>query len=78
MFPTPVPLAEALQLDPGRPVSLLEKRSTDVLYYSKGLRSVSVPERLEIGEAASLFEVWSDNKALHTGSLAFSLCSDSY
>jgi len=65
-FRIPLPLTEALQLTPDRPVSAYEKRSADLALYSKGLRSIPIPERLEVNEAASLFEVWNENKALHT------------
>ncbi|KDQ13080.1 hypothetical protein BOTBODRAFT_133998 [Botryobasidium botryosum FD-172 SS1] len=65
-FRIPLPLTEALQLTPDRPVSAYEKRSADLALYSKGLRPIPIPERLEVNEAASLFEVWNENKALHT------------
>jgi len=65
-FRTSVPLIEALKITSDRPVSAYEKRSADLALYSKGLRSIPVPERLEVNEAASLFEVWNENKALHT------------
>jgi len=41
--------------------------------YTVGLRSLPVPSQLSIPEAASLFEVWMKDKALHSCTLLSSI-----
>jgi small subunit ribosomal protein S29 len=42
--------------------------------YAKGLKKLEVPERLSIGEAAGVFEVWMKDRALHSGECFCSVC----
>lgn len=45
------------------------KRLSPLVEYAHGLQNLAVPPRLSINEAASLFEVWMQDKALHSGKL---------
>ena len=37
-----------------------------MLEYTKGIEPLPVPEKLEFGEAAAIFEMWAKDGALHT------------
>lgn len=42
-------------------------RQPELVEYAKGLRNFPVPDQLTVDEAASIFEVWQNAKALHVG-----------
>ena len=63
----PVELREALGLPEMRPAGPYTKRSPEIVEFARGIKSFPVPPRISIGEAASLFEVWMQDKALHSG-----------
>jgi small subunit ribosomal protein S29 len=67
-FTTPLELQEVLGISPAVSETLYAKRSPSLMAYTKGLRAIAIPERFSVDEAASLFEVWAQNKALHTAS----------
>lgn len=58
-------LREALGLSNGRPLDPHAKRSAELVGYAQGLQKLPMPEKLQISEAAALFEVWSKDNALH-------------
>lgn len=65
-FLAPLPLKEALGIvEPGA-ASLYERRNKDIVFYSSGIKGLQVPSKMQIGEAASMFDVWVQNNALHT------------
>ncbi|KAL6300287.1 mitochondrial ribosomal death-associated protein 3-domain-containing protein [Sparassis latifolia] len=66
-FKMPIELSEALGLPLPRPAGPYYHRSSELEHYAGGLRNFPVPEQLNVGEAASLFEVWMADKALHSG-----------
>jgi len=66
-FQMPLELSEALGLPFKRPVGPYTTRVPAFVEYAQGLRNFPVPAQLSIKEAASLFEVWMDDKALHSG-----------
>ncbi|KIY43496.1 hypothetical protein FISHEDRAFT_53045, partial [Fistulina hepatica ATCC 64428] len=58
-FPVPRELQAALNLTVSVPLSPYDKMSSAILSYTKGLKSVPLPSKMSIKEAASLYEVWS-------------------
>ncbi|KAI0918027.1 hypothetical protein AcW1_007009 [Taiwanofungus camphoratus] len=66
-FLMPLELREALGLPLMRPAGPYAKRSPELTKYAEGLQNLPVPAQLNVNEAASLFEVWMDDKALHSG-----------
>jgi small subunit ribosomal protein S29 len=38
----------------------------EITAFTRGIQLVNVPEKLNVNEAASLFEVWNKNKSFHT------------
>ncbi|EPT03056.1 hypothetical protein FOMPIDRAFT_1022642, partial [Fomitopsis schrenkii] len=66
-FRMPVELREALGLPEMRPAGPYTKRSPEIVEFARGIKNFPVPPRITIGEAASLFEVWMQDKALHSG-----------
>jgi small subunit ribosomal protein S29 len=66
VYKTSLELSEALNLPTSSNVNAgpYAKRSAALQEYAKGIRSLPVPERLAVSEAASLFEVWMKDKAL--------------
>lgn len=77
-FPLPLELREALQLSSDPPASPYVKRSSDLVHYSQGLKPYAVPEKLELAEAAAIFEMWMNDKALHTGKQNCKSFAESY
>ena len=65
----PVELREALGLPEIRPAGPYTKRSPDIVEFARGIKSFPVPSRISVGEAASLFELWMQDKALHSGEI---------
>ncbi|KAH9967455.1 mitochondrial ribosomal death-associated protein 3-domain-containing protein, partial [Russula dissimulans] len=62
----PQELRHALGLQPQLRPSPYLKVSPEILTFTRGVQIVKVPEKLNVNEAASLFEVWNKNKSLHT------------
>ncbi|KZT64493.1 hypothetical protein DAEQUDRAFT_678488 [Daedalea quercina L-15889] len=67
MFKMPLELSEALGLLPNRPAGPYAKRSPEIVEFARGIQNFPVPPRISVGEAASVFEVWMQDNALHTG-----------
>lgn len=65
-WPVSLELQEALGLPPPRPVSEYTKRSSELASYADGLENFAVPDQLSLDEAASMYELWHEDKALHT------------
>lgn len=65
-FQEPLPLKEALGIIPVGAVSPYERRNKDIVAYASGLKGFSIPSKMQVGEAASMFDVWLQNNALHT------------
>ncbi|PVG04498.1 hypothetical protein CPB86DRAFT_868449 [Serendipita vermifera] len=61
-------LYEALNLDlsHGKRPDAYTKRSEVYQHYAEGLQSFKVPERLDIKEAAGIFDVWIKDRARHS------------
>ncbi|TFY69289.1 hypothetical protein EVJ58_g499 [Rhodofomes roseus] len=66
-FKMPLELCEALGLPPPRSTGPYAKRSSDIVEFARGLQNLPVSPRMSVSEAASLFEVWMQDNALHTG-----------
>ncbi|KAH9947031.1 mitochondrial ribosomal death-associated protein 3-domain-containing protein [Amylocystis lapponica] len=66
-FQMPLELSEALGIPFPRPAGPYVKRIPEVVTYAQGLQNFPVPAELSVPEAASLFEVWAEDKALHSG-----------
>ncbi|EIW58398.1 mitochondrial 37S ribosomal protein RSM23 [Trametes versicolor FP-101664 SS1] len=64
-FRAPLELVESLNLVPSVPTNAYVRREAELIEYAKGLKTFPVPERLSIDEAASLFDLWHQTKALH-------------
>ncbi|KAI0831871.1 mitochondrial ribosomal death-associated protein 3-domain-containing protein [Trametes gibbosa] len=64
-YRTPLELIESLGLQPTMPANPYVRREAELVEYAKGLKSFPVPERLTVDEAASLFDLWQQKKALH-------------
>ncbi|KAI0761832.1 mitochondrial ribosomal death-associated protein 3-domain-containing protein [Trametes elegans] len=64
-FRTPLELIEALGLEPSGPSNPYVPRESEIVEYAKGLKNLPVPEKLTVDEAASIFELWQQAKALH-------------
>ncbi|KAH7335262.1 mitochondrial ribosomal death-associated protein 3-domain-containing protein [Rhizoctonia solani] len=65
-FLAPLPLKEALGMVQPGSVSPYDRRNKDVAFYASGIKSLPVPSKMQLGEAASMFDVWVKNNALHT------------
>lgn len=65
-FLLPLELREALNIPHDRPSGPYVKRSAELVEYAKGLQALPVPERLSVDEAASMFEIWMKDNALHS------------
>jgi small subunit ribosomal protein S29 len=63
--PIPLELRDTLNLEylDKRPISPYEKRNQILLDYASGLKSLEVPAKLSLEEAAGIFEVWKGVKA---------------
>ncbi|KAH9990578.1 mitochondrial ribosomal death-associated protein 3-domain-containing protein [Russula vinacea] len=59
-------LRYALGLQPGLRPSPYLKTTPEISAFTRGIQLVDVPEKLNVNEAASLFEVWNKNKSIHT------------
>ncbi|TFK66662.1 hypothetical protein BDN72DRAFT_132569 [Pluteus cervinus] len=57
-------LKDYLNLYPGQPAGPYAKRSRMLVEYAKGFQAFPVPEKLSVKEAASIFEVWMEDKAV--------------
>jgi small subunit ribosomal protein S29 len=66
LFKAPPELRQALGLD-DQPPDPYTKMSSALKEYTAGLRSITVPDKLSVVEAAALFEVWMKDRALHSG-----------
>lgn len=66
-FQVPLELREALALSHDTPVTAYDRRNWDLIQYSKGLQSIPVPSQLKLNEAASLYQVWGEDRALNDG-----------
>ncbi|KAI0369803.1 hypothetical protein BV20DRAFT_967474 [Pilatotrama ljubarskyi] len=64
-FRTPLELTESLGLEPTGPSNPYVPREANLIAYAQGLKNFPVPERLTVDEAASIFDVWHQVKALH-------------
>ncbi|KAI0358308.1 hypothetical protein OH77DRAFT_1421633 [Trametes cingulata] len=65
VYRPPLELIEALGLEPDRPSNPYVRREAELIEYAQGLKNFPVPERLTVDEAASIFDVWHQVKALH-------------
>ena len=63
----PVELREALGLPEMRPAGPYTKRSPEIVEFARGIKNFPVPPRISVDEAASLFDIWMQDKALHSG-----------
>jgi small subunit ribosomal protein S29 len=63
-------LRYALGLQPWLRPSTYVKVAPEITSFTRGLQIVEVPEKLNVNEAASLFEVWNKNKSFHTREFA--------
>ncbi|KAI0306051.1 mitochondrial ribosomal death-associated protein 3-domain-containing protein [Multifurca ochricompacta] len=59
-------LRHALGLQPWLQPSSYLKVAPEITAFTKGIQILKVPEKLNVNEAASLFEVWNKNKSFHT------------
>ena len=66
-FNLTVELRDALKLQSSLRLSPYVKAAPEIKEFTKGLKTMKVPEQLSINEAASLFEVYMKKGALHTG-----------
>ncbi|KAI0736464.1 mitochondrial ribosomal death-associated protein 3-domain-containing protein [Fomitopsis betulina] len=66
-FRMPVELHEALGLPRMRSTGAYTNRSPEIEEFVRGIKSFPVPRRITIDEAASMFEIWMQDKALHSG-----------
>jgi small subunit ribosomal protein S29 len=58
-------LRYALGLQPWLRPSPYLKAAPEITTFTRGIQLVNVPEKLNVNEAASLFEVWNKNKSIH-------------
>ena len=73
-YRAPLPLQEALGLQPDVPSGPYAYREPAYVEYAKGLRNFAVPERLTVKEAASMFDLWHKEKILHLGEIPSITC----
>jgi len=59
-------LRYALGLQPWLQPSPYLKVAPEITAFTKGIQLVNVPEKLNVNEAASLFDLWNKNKSFHT------------
>ncbi|KAG8748410.1 37S ribosomal protein S23 mitochondrial [Ceratobasidium sp. 414] len=65
-FLEPLPLKEALGTIASGTVSPYERRNKNIVAYASGLKGFPIPSKMRVDEAASMFDVWVQNYALHT------------
>lgn len=65
-FAPQLELCEGLGIQYGEPSGPYVKRSAELIEYAKGLQNLPVPAQMSVEEAATLYEVWTKDKALHT------------
>ncbi|KAJ1306829.1 hypothetical protein OPQ81_007814 [Rhizoctonia solani] len=65
-FLAPLPLKEALGIVQPGTMSPYERRNKDIVFYASGIKGLPVPSKMQLGEAASMFDVWVKNNVLHT------------
>ena len=73
-FRVPIELQEGLQLDLAHGLGLpgpYDKRSTDLQFYTNGLKTYRVPDQLTTKEAAGIFKAWMNEEALHTREFSY-------
>ncbi|EPQ56717.1 hypothetical protein GLOTRDRAFT_138372 [Gloeophyllum trabeum ATCC 11539] len=63
-YRTPLELRKALGLPDEQPTSPYVKMNETKMEYAKGLQALPVPEKLQLDEAAAVFEVWAKDKAV--------------
>ena len=68
--PLGIELREALDI-PGPFVHAMERRSKELIAYTKGLKAFKLPDALPYHEAASIFETWRKTSILHTSTLIY-------
>jgi hypothetical protein len=66
-FAVPLELRETLGVPHSSPVSGRVPRSKTLQDYAHGLTNIEVPAQLSVDEAASLFDVWMKDHAVHGG-----------
>jgi small subunit ribosomal protein S29 len=59
-------LRDALGLQPWLQPSPYLKIAPEITAFTNGIQLVNVPEKLNVNEAASLFDIWNKNKSFHT------------
>ncbi|GLB43195.1 putative mitochondrial ribosomal death-associated protein 3 [Lyophyllum shimeji] len=64
IYKLPLELKDALGLPHEHLPSPYDERSRPLTEYTTGLKPIHVPEQLSVNEAASLFEIWKEDKAL--------------
>ncbi|KAI0630734.1 mitochondrial ribosomal death-associated protein 3-domain-containing protein [Trametes polyzona] len=64
-YRAPLELVEALGLEPTVPSNPYVHREAELVDYAKGLENFHVPEQLTVDEAAAMFDLWHQSKALH-------------
>lgn len=64
-FQPPLELKESLGLHSSIPASPYVRRQAELVDYAKGLQSIAIPAQLKVNEAASLYDLWQQDKALN-------------
>ncbi|VDC06087.1 unnamed protein product [Peniophora sp. CBMAI 1063] len=59
-------LRQALNIQPELGAPPFSKVAPELIAYTRGIKTIEVPSRLQIKEAASVFEIWMKNSSLHT------------
>ncbi|GJE90341.1 hypothetical protein PsYK624_064720 [Phanerochaete sordida] len=72
-FQMPLELREALKIPHDRPVSPYLRREPELVRYASGLQNIPMPSSFQVEEAASLFEIWAKDKAMH-----FAACDETF
>jgi small subunit ribosomal protein S29 len=72
-FRLPLELAEALGIPPVSDGGPYVKRSSTLQTYTKGLERVVVPDALTVQEAMEVFDLWSKDNAIPSGTSSSSL-----
>ncbi|KZV72466.1 hypothetical protein PENSPDRAFT_750913 [Peniophora sp. CONT] len=59
-------LRQALNVQPELGASPFTKVAPELTAYTQGIKTIEIPSRLQVEEAASLFDIWTKNTTLHT------------
>ena len=59
-------LRQALNIQPELGAPPFTKVAPELTAYTQGIKTIEIPSKLQLEEAASIFDIWTKNTSLHT------------